>query len=298
VIVADTSTDLEERRFAISLFPDQFSTEPLMATPRYKSIVKCFGRSEERTEKGGEAFSPVLYAEPRRGNQYVECVTLALVDYDDGTTIAEAKERFSAFEFLLYTSFNHTPEHHRFRLLFPLEKSIAAKDWDCAWAHLAKLAPGLDESCKDLARIYYLPTHRPGAEQISFRNEGMLLDLPTTPPVETRRQQPKGWSRMKVGRGGAIEKARWSDRTFSGPAPTLESWLDRQGVGWSARDGGGRRLLILDECPWASEHSSASKPRDTAVFVGTDGKWCFKCLHAHCAGRGWRDFRSRVERPG
>lgn len=292
--MADTSTDLEERRFAISLFPDQFSTEPLMATPRYKSIVKCFGRSEERTEKGGEAFSPVLYAEPRRGNQYVECVTLALVDYDDGTTIAEAKERFSAFEFLLYTSFNHTPEHHRFRLLFPLEKSIAAKDWDCAWAHLAKLAPGLDESCKDLARIYYLPTHCSGAEHISFRNEGKLLDLPTARPVGSRRRQHRKWTRMKVGRDGEITRAPFGHRIHSA-IESLEDRLDRYGVRWSRLDRGGRRYLALDECPWEHEHSSKSKPGDAVVFEGDGGKWCFHCFHAHCAGRGWKDFRATVE---
>ena len=294
--MANTSTDVEERRYAISLFSDQFDTQPVMANPRYRSIVKCFGRFEERTEKGGEAFSPVLYTEPKRGNDYVECVTLALVDYDDGTTIAEAQERFSTFEFLLYTSFNHTPEHHRFRLLFPLEKPIAAKDWDCAWAHLAKLSPGLDESCKDLARIYYLPTHRPGAEHISFRNEGKLLDLPTIAPVGSRNRQRRGWTRMKVGRDGKIKKAPFGDRIYSGAVGSLEDRLDRYRVRWSHLDRGARRYLSLDECPWEHEHSSKSKPGDAVVFEGNGGKWCFHCFHAHCADRGWKDFRAQVER--
>jgi hypothetical protein len=288
-------TGVEERRFRLSLFSDQFDTEPSMKNPRYRSIIECFEHFEERREKGGTAFSPVSYSKPRRGNDNVESVTLALVDYDDGTTIADAQERFGAFEFLLYTSFSHTPEHHRFRVLFPLEKAIPAADWDCAWQHLAKLAPGLDESCKDLARIYYLPTHRPSAEHLSLRNEGMLLDLPTAPPVGNRRRQHEKWTRMKVGRDGKIRKAPFGYRTHSAVG-SLEDRLDRYGVRWSRLDRGGRRYFALDECPWEHEHSSKSKPGNAVVFEAGDGKWCFHCFHAHCANRGWRDFRSRVER--
>jgi len=295
-MTTSNSAKIEERRFRLSLFSDQFDTEPRVTNPRYKTIIKCFGRFEERREKGGVAFSPVSYSEPRRGNKNVECVTLALVDYDDGTTIAEVQERFSAFEFLLYTSFSHTPEHHRFRVLFPLKKAIAAADWDCAWQHLAKLAPGLDESCKDLARIYYLPTYRPGAEHLSFRNEGMLLDLPTTVPVGSGKRQRRGWSRMKVGRDGKVKKAPFGARIYGGAVGSLEDRLDRYRVRWSPLDRGGRRYLSLDECPWEHEHSSKSKPGDAVVFEGDGGKWCFHCFHAHCANRGWKDFRSRVER--
>ncbi len=49
------------------------------------------------------------------------------------------------------------------------------------------------------------------------------------------------------------------------------------------------------ECPWVDEHSSES-PRDTVVsFVAGLGNG-FRCFHAHCAERRWRDFRAEVER--
>jgi uncharacterized protein (DUF924 family) len=58
--VTNTDSNVEEQRFAISLFSDQFDTEPLMKNPRYRLISKCFGRFEEREEMVGPAFSPVF----------------------------------------------------------------------------------------------------------------------------------------------------------------------------------------------------------------------------------------------
>lgn len=291
-----SSSHVEDRRFTISLFAYQFDNKPLVQDFRYRALIKLLGRFEGREEEGGQAFAPVSYSEPVRADKNVERVTLGVVDYDDGTTIQQAQARFKPFEYLLYTSFRHTPAHRRFRLVFPLEKPIAAKDWACAWRHLAKLAPGLDESCKDLARIFYLPTHRPGAEHLSLRNEGKLLVLPTTLPVGKRKRQRRLWTRMKVDRDGKIKKAPFSDRVYGGPAHSLEDWLDQRRVGWKMLDRGGRRYLALDECPWEHEHSQKSKPRDAVVFEGAGGKWCFHCFHAHCVNRGWRDFRAQVER--
>jgi hypothetical protein len=291
-----SSSNLEDRRFTISLFANQFDNKPSVRDFRYQALIKMLGCFEERGEKGGQAFSPVSYSEPVRSNRNVEKVTLALVDYDDGTTIQQAQARFKPFEYLLYTSFSHTLAHNRFRLVFPLERAIAAEDWECAWQHLAKLAPGLDGSCNDLARIYYLPTHRPDAEHLSLRNRGKLLDLPTTPPVGTRKRQRRGCTRMKVGRDGEIKKAPYGGRIYTGAAKSLGDWLDQHRVEWKPLDRGGRRYLALDECPWEHEHSQKSKPGDTVVFEGDGGKWCFHCFHAHCSERGWRDFRAQVER--
>ena len=73
----------------------------------------------------------------------------------------------------------------------------------------------------------------------------------------------------------------------------MEDWLDQHCVEWKPLDLGGRRHLALAECPWEHEHSQKSKPGNAVVFEGNGSKWCF---HAHCAGRGRRDFRSQVDR--
>jgi len=52
-------------------------------------------------------------------------------------------------------------------------------------------------------------------------------------------------------------------------------------------------LVELDECPWADEHTAGRA--GAAVMIRASGAFDFTCLHAHCAGRTWRDFRAAVE---
>jgi hypothetical protein len=51
-------------------------------------------------------------------------------------------------------------------------------------------------------------------------------------------------------------------------------------------------LVELVACPWASEHTSG--PGGAAVAIHASGAFDFMCLHAHCGGRDWRDFRAAM----
>lgn len=53
-------------------------------------------------------------------------------------------------------------------------------------------------------------------------------------------------------------------------------------------------LVELPACPWASEHTTGAS--GAAVMIRASGAYDFTCLHAHCGGRGWRDFRAVMER--
>ena len=49
------------------------------------------------------------------------------------------------------------------------------------------------------------------------------------------------------------------------------------------------------ECPWSAEHSDKAR-RDTVVsFIAGLGNG-FKCFHAHCTHRHWRELRAELER--
>jgi hypothetical protein len=52
-------------------------------------------------------------------------------------------------------------------------------------------------------------------------------------------------------------------------------------------------LLELARCPWAAEHTTGSG--GAAVMIRASGAYDFTCLHAHCTGRTWRDFRAALE---
>jgi hypothetical protein len=52
-------------------------------------------------------------------------------------------------------------------------------------------------------------------------------------------------------------------------------------------------LVELEACPWADEHTTGQG--GAAVMIHASGAFDFVCLHAHCAGRDWRDFRAVME---
>jgi hypothetical protein len=53
-------------------------------------------------------------------------------------------------------------------------------------------------------------------------------------------------------------------------------------------------LVELVACPWADEHTSGAG--GAAVMIHASGAFDFTCLHAHCAGLRWREFRAAMER--
>ena len=70
------------------------------------------------------------------------------------------------------------------------------------------------------------------------------------------------------------------------------AFLQRNGIEFkTASNGNGGTKYVLAECPFNTEH----KAPDAAVFVATDGKLGFKCLHNSCAEYHWRDVRNKFE---
>lgn len=64
------------------------------------------------------------------------------------------------------------------------------------------------------------------------------------------------------------------------PVTTVKRWADGY-------------LVELARCPWSDEHTSGAG--GAAVMIHASGAFDFVCLHAHCAGRTWRDFRAVME---
>lgn len=93
---------------------------------------------------------------PRSVSNYVGSDVLS-VDIDQDLTVAEARKLPFAEQHLtiLYTTPNHTPERHRFRLMFALPRTISEpKEMRAALRSLA-LRFGGDQSATDPARIFF-----------------------------------------------------------------------------------------------------------------------------------------------
>ncbi len=93
-----------------------------------------------------------------RNSSNFDCCDIIWIDIDNGMTIEEAKENdfIKKFASIFYTTSNHTPQQHRFRIGFVLPQTIdnyfMAKK---TIKGLLKKFPMADKSCSDLARIFF-----------------------------------------------------------------------------------------------------------------------------------------------
>jgi len=84
---------------------------------------------------------------------------LFMIDIDDNMTITEAIEKCYKLNIIpnfIYTSFSHTEEHHKFRLVFVIDKEIS--DYNIAkkiHLYLMEMMGESDEKCKNINRFYY-----------------------------------------------------------------------------------------------------------------------------------------------
>ena len=72
---------------------------------------------------------------------------------------------------------------------------------------------------------------------------------------------------------------------------TLTEWLSDKKI--TIRGKRDEKYLFVD-CPWENQHTSDFGAKDTVVWEDDDFGFCFHCLHAHCSGRGWEDYRQAV----
>jgi len=100
-----------------------------IAVPQRRS--KFWGSEDPEDRKWEKAcqkcFAPVVYKENRRLKEKVEYITMMVWDVDSGKTSYDDVLAFLShhkIRFIMHTSYSHKPEHHKFRVILPLEKSI------------------------------------------------------------------------------------------------------------------------------------------------------------------------------
>jgi hypothetical protein len=129
----------------------------------------------------------------------IEWVHAVVLDYDSKhapVTVEQAQEVWGGFEHVVYTTFQHTPEKPRFRLVMPLSRPVSTSEFRriWAWVHARAVESGVPfDPLSDPGRIYFIPTHRPGAAHVyAYQNEDVLdadLVLSIAPP-DTYRPMP------------------------------------------------------------------------------------------------------------
>ena len=113
-----------------------------------------------------------MFKEYRKQDDFLYTDVIAF-DIDNGQTIEEAEKAVHRLDIscLCLPSTSHSPELHKFRLIFPLVRSIRnSEEYKTTYSKLAEHF-NVDPACKDLARFYY------GSKMIDgFWYESKLLE--------------------------------------------------------------------------------------------------------------------------
>lgn len=152
--------------FRISEFSNAWSRTPNAKTLSWEALsyglTDALDREPGTDKRALGAWSPASYPhEATRAKANVQAVSCLVLDYDDGTSPDAAVRRWSRWTGLLHTTWSHSPELPKFRVVLPLAEPVAASNWLRAW-RWAELYSNreIDRSCKDPSRLYFLP-YRP-----------------------------------------------------------------------------------------------------------------------------------------
>jgi hypothetical protein len=126
------------------------------------------------------AWSPSIFNGYRLQANFVSTDFMVL-DIDNGMTIEEAENMVHKLDIitLCLPSTSHSPEHHKFRLVFPLSRSITKKEvFEATMFKLSECFPADPQCIGDTARFYF------GCKMVDgfWYGEGKLLE-----PVATQK---------------------------------------------------------------------------------------------------------------
>ncbi len=142
-----------------------------------------------------DCWSPAVYPPEcrRRKKVRVASISALVLDFDDGTRMEDAVVVYQDFDHIGHTSWSHTEDHHRFRIVLPLAEPVPGPEWARAWRWVLRdwqersprqdagaLVGRPDTACKDASRLYFLPAIRPGAPRYAWSHLGYygLLSIP------------------------------------------------------------------------------------------------------------------------
>lgn len=128
----------------------------LCSAPNEPEVVSVTNEEELINYVTSYAWSPSVFSGTRKDENFTSADFMAL-DVDSGLSIAEAEARVQklGLSCLCLPSPSYSPETPKFRLIFPLAKTIfSSEDFDATWDWLQKQFPELDENCSDEARWY------------------------------------------------------------------------------------------------------------------------------------------------
>lgn len=265
----------------------------------------------------------------RQGRPEREPTEEELLDYlrDPGTRKSHLKDAkcdlkiIQTAEGQAYT-IEHAPVP-KFRVVFPLKTRMKIADLAVGSTrailayksiyHGVGQALGLDydRACEDPSRLYYTPSHKPGADYVVWQfnwdqDNPVLLDWEAYPRAavadKSRRISADG-STKKINSGDRtvldknnfpIDLAVWESKNYDFDIEALlEQVLDDDMIK-ARRDRGGFHIT----CPFEHEHSTTGGMGTFCANGDGDYSWKIYCMHDACNGRSRTDYVEELIKQG
>lgn len=121
----------------------------------------CQGRTHGKEKVQTPAWSPVEMVEgqTRRAAANVAAVSMLVLDCDAGDPLDVLEALGDEYIRIGHTSWSHTPDHPKARLVFPFARPCPAKHWGRVWGAAARWTASqgvtVDPAAKDPSRLYF-----------------------------------------------------------------------------------------------------------------------------------------------
>ncbi|HEY6436802.1 MAG TPA: hypothetical protein VIY47_09435, partial [Ignavibacteriaceae bacterium] len=126
--------------------------------------------NEERTEDYEEIPNTI-----RRCKQNAIGVWGLVLDYDGSRKLEEVCDELEPFEFILYTTFRHTEQQHKFRVVLPFQQRATREELRSKASSITETFTQVDHASFSESQSFYL--HSGATTGKAIYNEGWFLDL-------------------------------------------------------------------------------------------------------------------------
>lgn len=120
----------------------------------------------------------------RRCKANVKSIQGIILDVDKLKSIEEVMTSLADIEYVLYTTFRHTKENHRFRVVIPFNQPLLAEDIVFYKDDIKEVYPGVDNASFTVSQSFYF--HSGKNDNIAYHNKGKMID-----PYTFKYQEPK-----------------------------------------------------------------------------------------------------------
>lgn len=150
---------------------------------KFEDLLFKLSERKIASKKDAELISPAIYemGTTRSNKNVTAWAGWAAIDVDEhkfeGDLRNELNERYGKYYYVCYSTASSTIEHPKFRIVFPLVRSVAPDKIKQFWFALNTELDSIgDKQTKDLSRMYYTPATYAGANNFIFRNVGDVID--------------------------------------------------------------------------------------------------------------------------